>query len=191
MTFFSQFGNEAGNADETGPNLCSLPRDSDRSLLSEPRVGSFVLINNGDRKSLRIESASAQAEEKPAMLRHAKVGILIVLLGLFLPIFFRVGWETLETSESSDWVPVRTRTGTIVLREAKEGVISEAEKEAILAKKYDTAWGGVDALISTKKRNATSEISWPARITDVIGLCVAFAGVLTVVVGSFRRKPLE
>ena len=122
-----------------------------------------------------------------------RIGLVVVLIGAFLPFFFRVGWEErkLERTPSGK---IHRRTGVIVLREAAEGDLTEEEARAIEAKYDDEHWG--DAMWEIHRLSQQREvrsIAWPARFTDVLGLSVAFLGIVLVVIGltSSEGSPLS
>ena len=127
-----------------------------------------------------------RATEGPRMSRFLKLGIIFILVGAFLPLFFRVGWEETYVHMTARG-QVSARTGVIVWREETLGELTDEEKQSIRSE-YTDYYDIYIAEQQAIKRNGSPRIEWPARHTDVLGLTVAFAGVLMVASSLMRRR---
>jgi len=157
----------------------------------EPCVGRFLLVNTGRRADFRLEPIVSQTRRCGLLRVFARTGLVLLLVGAFIPFFFRVGWEERVPERTKNSGKVLRRTGLIVLREAVAGRLTEEEESEIVAR-YDDALDAAPEMFRAMREKEVRRISWPARLTDMLGLSIAFAGVLTIALGitSERTKPL-
>lgn len=102
------------------------------------------------------------------MTRTRRLALLLIMLGVFVPFFFRVGWGQPSPMRGEGFFGATSR---IVVR------------ETVLVND-DPNWYERWVRGESHPEVARAGISWPAQRTDVAGLSLVFVGV---VIPALRR----
>jgi len=101
------------------------------------------------------------------MSRRAKLSLLLIMVGVFIPFFFRVGWGQPVPRLGEGFFAA---TALIVIQEL---VLSGDEP----------GWYEKWLRGESHPKVERAGISWPAQRTDVAGLTLAFVGAVVLVLG--------
>ena len=106
------------------------------------------------------------------MTRTGKLVLLLIMVGVFVPFFFRVGWGQPSPTRGQGFFGATSR---IVIRET----VFESDDP-----NWYERWVGGES----PPEVARAGVSWPARRTDLAGLSLVFVGVVMLVL---RRPSLH
>jgi hypothetical protein len=106
------------------------------------------------------------------MTRTGKLVLLLIMVGVFVPFFFRVGWGQPSPTRGQGFFGATSR---IVIRES----VFESDDP-----NWYERWVGGESPPEVD----LAGVSWPARRTDLAGLSLAFVGVVMLVL---RRPSLH
>ena len=148
----------------------------------------FLLRNDGTRDGFSLEPIEVNKRKRRVMSVSAKVGAWLLLIGVFVPLFVRAGWEERQPAATLDHGVVRTGTGVILWRSARSGELTPEERKAILTE-YDDESDAAAALERAVQARSYPAVTVPARFIDAGGLGTAFLGLVVLLRGYFRRRP--